>query len=223
MNSLAERLIKPVRFTIAGESWPLLFTYRAIGLCEDITGIDMLNEEVIQPSATMLRALLFSALSVAGAPCTLAQAGNAIAFSRLESINNTILSAWDKCMPEPEPAPEREEKGEVIEEEPPPTWLNSWAIAREDHKLTADEWLDLTPRQMGALRKRRLSQLRREELLMGILNATVENYSFCAPKQPVSAELFMLHPYPKKPKTVEPEGLITGEHIHEQLQKLTQM
>jgi len=91
---------------------------------------------------------------------------------------------------------------------PPITWLDAWAVARQELQLTDDEWLEMTPRQLHALRKRQLQQLQREELLVGIIAATSANYSFCRPDRPLSPEVFMLHKLPPQP--LKP---VTGEDI----------
>jgi hypothetical protein len=66
----------------------------------------------------------------------------------------------------------------------------------------------MTPRQLYALRKRKLEQMQREELLVGIIASTSANFSFCRPDKPLHAERFMLHPFP-----VEEDEPVTGEEI----------
>lgn len=112
----------------------------------------------------------------------------------------------DPAVKEKKPDPEQEPRGF--------TWLEAWAIARHDLKLSDDEWFDMTPRQFRALQDARLEQLQREELLVGILAATFENFSMCAPKKPVSPEDFMLHKFPPAPE------LSIGEQIMGKIQKL---
>lgn len=48
-----------------------------------------------------------------------------------------------------------------------------------------------------------MQKMQREELLIGILAATTANSGFARPRTPVSAEAFMLHPFPPKPVTGE--------------------
>jgi hypothetical protein len=91
---------------------------------------------------------------------------------------------------------------------PPLTWLEAWSIARQELRLSDDEWLEMTPRMLYALRKRQIEQLQREELLVGILASTSANFSFCRPEKPLTPELFMLHPFPP-----QPEVPMTGEDI----------
>lgn len=66
----------------------------------------------------------------------------------------------------------------------------------------------MTPRQLYELRRRHIQTMQREELLIGILAATTANYGFCRPEKPLSAESFMLHPFP-----APPPKQVTGEDI----------
>jgi hypothetical protein len=86
--------------------------------------------------------------------------------------------------------------------------MEAWSIAREELKLSDEEWLEYTPRMLHALRKRQIERMQREELLVGIISATTANFSFCAPDKPLSPETFMLHPFPPQP--LKP---LTGEDI----------
>jgi hypothetical protein len=86
--------------------------------------------------------------------------------------------------------------------------LEAWSIARQDLKLSDEEWLEMTPKMLHELRKRQIVQFQREELLVGIIASTTANTSFCAPEKPFSAESFMLHPFPPQP--AKP---LTGEDI----------
>jgi hypothetical protein len=86
--------------------------------------------------------------------------------------------------------------------------LEAWSIARQELRLSDDEWLEMTPRMLHALRKRQIERLQREELLVGIIASTSANFSFCRPDKPLSPEIFMLHPFPYQP----PKPL-TGEDI----------
>lgn len=86
--------------------------------------------------------------------------------------------------------------------------MEAWSIARHDLKLSDDEWLDMTPRMLHALRKRQIEQMQREELLVGIIASTTANFSFCRPERPLNPEIFMMHPLPQ-----EPPKPVTGEDI----------
>jgi hypothetical protein len=59
-----------------------------------------------------------------------------------------------------------------------------WSTAQIELGLSAAEFWQLTPRQFAALLARKREQLEYHELLMGVLAATIANYSFGAPKKP---------------------------------------
>src|ERR1700736_4856591 len=107
-KSIAEWLIRRVEFRVEEQSWPLIITHRALLLCESLTGVDMLGADLQDPSASLLRALLFAALSVAGATCSIEYVGSRITRSTLSEIQETVGSAWIASMPEPEAVPEPE-------------------------------------------------------------------------------------------------------------------
>lgn len=82
-----------------------------------------------------------------------------------------------------------------------------------DLGLTDEEWLEMTPRQLQALRKRQVEIFQRQELLVGILASTTANYSFCRPETPIQPSEFMLHPLPKpKPQPLRGETLMAMVH-----------
>jgi hypothetical protein len=193
-KTLAQWLCPRVEFPFGGKHWPLVFTHRALLMTERSSGVDMLNADIREPSASLTRALLFSALSVAGADCTLTAVGKLTRLSNLPKIQVTLRQAWIASMPEVRK--EREEKP-AGSPEPKLTWLEAWACAREQHCLTDDQWLDMTPRQFRALQDLRLEQMQREELLVGIIASTVETFSYFAPKKPQSPKDFMLHKLPE--------------------------
>jgi hypothetical protein len=82
--------------------------------------------------------------------------------------------------------------------------------------LSDAEWLEMTPRQLYALRKRQMEHMQREELLVGILASTSANFSFCRPETPLTPESFMLHPL----KTATAEASTPGERLLAVLQAL---
>jgi hypothetical protein len=91
----------------------------------------------------------------------------------------------------------------------PLTWLEAWSIARYDLRLTDDEWLDMTPRQLHALRLRQIEQLQHSELMTGIIASVTANFSMMKPERPFSAESFMIH---KLPGSVE-----VGEELEDEM------
>lgn len=181
-----------MNFFFEGRPWPLIFTHRALLACQDLTGVDMLSARLTDLSASMIRALLFAALEVAGAQCSIGDVGKAVVQSNIGKVKQALFSAWAASMADPEP--NKSGGGETQEF----TWLEAWAMAREELRLSDGEWLDMTPRQFRALQKVRLERLQREELLVGIIASTVENFSMCAPRKAVTPESFMLHKFPPK-------------------------
>jgi hypothetical protein len=85
----------------------------------------------------------------------------------------------------------------------PLTWLEAWSIARYDLRLTDDEWLEMTPRQLHALRLRQIEQLQHSELMTGIIASVTANFSMMKPEPPFSAESFMIHKLPESPEDAE--------------------
>jgi hypothetical protein len=203
--TLAQRLTRRVEFSLGGQAWQVIFTYRALLLCQDTTGADMLNTNATDLSAAMLRALIFSALTVAGASCSIRDVGRAISTAkRLRIAREIVIDAWEASMPDPVEgeAPSKEVEGRKT------TWIDAWAKAREQHGLTEDEWLDITPRMLAALREVRLDHLRWHEIQFARLTASIINHSFSPPRRPVKADELMIHRIPE-----EPQGPITGEYI----------
>jgi hypothetical protein len=208
---IAQWLIRRVEFRIARQSWPILFTHRALLLCESLTGADMLGAAAADLSASMLRALLFSALSAGGAPCSIEDVGRRIAAIGVDAARDLAAEAWDACMPEPT------EPSDDPEPEEPLTWLKAWGIARECHHLSDEEWLDMTPRQFAVLQGQRLQEMQRIELMAGVITATIQNFSMCHPETPASAEQFMLHKFPVRKKNED--APVTGEDIMAEMAK----
>lgn len=177
----------------------------------------MLTENLSDPSAGLLRGMLFAALFVAGAGCSRQDVGRCFTYRKLPAIRETVTDAWLASMSEPK-------EGSAKEAEPAtkPNWTEAWAIAKYDMRLSDAEWLDMTPRQFSALQEVRLAQLRREELLVGILAAQTQNFSACHPDKAVSAEAFMLHKFPKRPDEVDASDACdeVGAQIISQLAKL---
>jgi hypothetical protein len=211
---IAELLTRRVEFSYEGRPWPLIFTHRALLQCENLTALDMLQQTIGAPSASLLRALLFSALSCAGAHCSIKQIGQRISPRTIDSIRETVVKAWIASMAEPE-EDEDEEKPQEYDRKKF-TWLEAWAIARYDLRLSDEEWLDMTPRQFRALQKARLEKMQREELMNGMLAATFENFSMGAPKTPSKADDFMLHKI-KQPKVP------IGEQIFRSVEKVKKL
>jgi hypothetical protein len=97
---------------------------------------------------------------------------------------------------------------------PPLTWLEAWSIARYDLGLSDDEWLEMTPRQLHALRLRQIERLQHLELLTGIIASVTANFSLMKPDPPLSAESFMVHKLPLPPKdNEETDGEMDGDKL----------
>lgn len=207
MSDLAARLTSRVELDLDRRVWPLVLTHRVLLECEELTGVPLLAE-VNLLSAKLIRALLFCALKRAGAPYTLKQVGDRIRPKSIDRIHEAVRSAWVAAMPEPEEDDEDVKPTRRKKKPKPLTWLNAWAMARHDLHLSADEWLDMTPRQFHALKQRQMERWQREELLVGIIAATSANFSMCHPKRPLRADSFMLHPL-----KAEPEEPMTGDEL----------
>ncbi len=216
---LPECLHSRVFFVYQAQKWCLLFTHRVLLACEERTGVDMLAANLGNPSAALVRALLYGALDRAGAGCTIDQVGRLITARSLRSIRGTILAAWAASMPDPKPAASKPKQADEDADDYPKkklTWLTAWAEAtsRDGLWLSEEQWLDQTPRQTGALQDLRVERIRDEEMLAGIIASTVANYGYRVPNKPRTAESFMRHPFPKKQ-----QGPVTGEQIMGQMKK----
>jgi hypothetical protein len=95
----------------------------------------------------------------------------------------------------------------------PLIWLEAWSIARYDLRLTDDEWLDMTPRQLHALRLRQIEQLQHSELMPGMIASVTANFSMIKPEPPFSAESFMIHKLPGDATEKEPEDEMDGDRL----------
>lgn len=199
----------PIDF--GGRRWWLRITYRVLLRAEESTGVDMLTASVDlgRPSSRLIRALLWAALVECGAHLTEREVGAKLNLRNLFAVHQAVIEAWIHSMPEREP--EKKRKGQ--QPKPPSkamSWIEAWAEATSPHGLglSNDAWLDLTPRQLHALRKVRLETMQHEEYLAGIVASTTANYGFCRPKKALSPESFMPHP-------IDPaeQGPVTGEQI----------
>ena len=200
---LSDRLVPGVNLSFDGRGWPLLFTHDVLLACDELTGGGVWTGiNLSRPRARLLRALLWGLLRRAGGDYTLRQVSDRITPGAMNAIHDAICRAWAASMPEPdeEDAPAKPQK--------PLTPMDAWAMANHDLGLSDQEWLDMTPRQVHALRKRQLERLQREEVLVGIIAATAANFGFCRPKRPLRADSFMIHPF----KAEEPEP-VTMESI----------
>jgi hypothetical protein len=82
-------------------------------------------------------------------------------------------------------------------------WSRIWSHALYDLRIPEERLWRLSLRQLGALSDRFERQQQREDLLVGLLAATTANYSYYAPKEPLSALDFI--PERNRPKLSEEE------------------
>lgn len=175
---------------LGGRRWWLRITHRVLLDCEEASGVDMLaaSQEIAHPSARLMRTLLWAALCAAGGSWSLREVGAHLSLQNFFEAHQALLKAWETSMPDRS----REKAGEPASAKVL-TWLEAWASARQDLGLSDEAWLDMTPRQVHALRAVQLQQMQREELLVGIVASTMANFGFRSPTKAISAESFMLH------------------------------
>ena len=198
---------------LSGRRWWLRITYQVLLDCEEATGVDMLaaSGEVARPTARMLRGLLAAALTGAGdqgpgsgGRVTAREAGKLLTLRNIGAVQQALLQAWVESMPAAGAAgQEAGGAGRTM------TWLEAWAAARVELGLSDEEWLNMTPRQLHALRAVRLEGMQREELLVGMVAAEAANAGHWVRDRAVNAEFFMLH----KLKHEGKDGPVTGEAI----------
>jgi hypothetical protein len=78
-------------------------------------------------------------------------------------------------------------------------WVEAWANAHTHLGLSGEEWLEMTPRMIQALSRQRLELVRQREWMLGQVCATVANFSMGSSRDPLRADLFMLHPWKDLP------------------------
>jgi hypothetical protein len=192
---------------LGGRRWWLRITYQVLLDCEEATGVDMLaaSSEVARPSVRMLRALLTAALRAAGAEWTAREVGKMLTLRNVGRVHEALLAAWTGSMPDRGPGARGQGPGRVI------TWPEAWASARRELGLADEEWLDMTPRQVHALKEVWLEQMQREELLVCNVAAEVANAGGrWVRDHAVDAEFFMIHKLKQKQRE---DGPVTGEQI----------
>ncbi len=186
--TLAEHFTRPVEIHLLGRAWRLVFTYRVLLSCEELL------RDLAGISAVGFRRVVWLLLQRAGSNTSLLDVGGAVKRIEAAVIHAAVLDAFRASLPDPKE--EGPAGGEDI------NFLETWAIARHALRLTDDEWLDMTPRQLAALQVQRMHSLQREELLMGILAAAITNSGMARPKKPIKPEDFMLHPFERKSQSM---------------------
>src|SRR5579864_2276816 len=164
---IVQRLTRRVEIEAGGKLWPLLFTHRVLMEIEERSGLDImaggLNLNV--PSAKVLRAAVFVLLQAAGASFSEVEIGNMLR-GRLSELRIALLDAWNAAKPEPVKETSDNQAASL-------TWIEAWAIARQDLKLSDEEWLNMTPRMVQELDRRRLEGIRQQEFLLSRIAANL--------------------------------------------------
>lgn len=106
VKSITDKLIKRVEIKLDGKTWPVVINHNLLIDVEDLIGVNVLTGtglNITQPSAKILRAVLYLALKAAGANYTIEKIGDLIGPHNIMSIQKSILTAWAASMPLPEP------------------------------------------------------------------------------------------------------------------------
>ena len=206
--TLAERLTKKVELSLGGGKWRLIYTHAVLLDIEDLTGVDVLGGRLqfSNPQAHVVRAMTWTLLRRAGFLGTLKDLGVFLGPVTMGMVRQSLFRAWEACMPDPKPESESEDE-EHAGEKAEYSWIEAWSTARVDLGLKDREWLDSTPRMIRALRERKKEQAQHQELMAGVVASTVANFSAHPPRNPLAAEDFMLHPYPKQHVEIDGEFL----------------
>lgn len=77
-------------------------------------------------------------------------------------------------------------------------WDRCWSTARYHLRLSNREFFRLTPRQLHLLMERHHERATHNELLAGIVAATIANHSFAPPKRALSPGDFMPSEWARK-------------------------
>ena len=210
---IAQWLTERVEYSFGGKTWALIFTHRALLLCQQATGMDTLAVTLKDPSSRLLRGLLFGALSAAGCECSIEDLGRDFKPRRIPAIRSVLIKAWIACMADPKREPYRPPPKPTKKPPDKPSWIRKWAYETSVDGLGIPEyrWLDMTPRMIQELEILKLHQMQREEYLTGIVAAQVENYSPVHPKETALPERFMLHLM--DPEEDEDDALSVGDKI----------
>jgi len=186
--------------------WEVRFDHRTLLRLEKATGVDVLGGgfDVLRPCARSLRSLIQTTMRPL-------QDGEVIPWGQLiPSVVRRLLegfqTAWVRDMPLPEPKGKSPHPGV---DEPPWTWMEAWANAREILRLTDEEWLAYTPRMVQTLSRLRREVIRQNEFMLAQIAANIVNFSPHPPKSPTKPESLMLHPW-DLPETKQPPQTVEG-------------
>ncbi len=89
-----------IKIKIEGKEYVILFSLNAMILFEEITGINMLNENIMQSLDTKgLRAFLYCSLSDNHPELSIEDVGKMIHLGNAAEISKTLIMAFSKAMP----------------------------------------------------------------------------------------------------------------------------
>src|SRR5580658_3070788 len=103
---IAHRLTRPVKISVAGRKWRIIFTHRTLLDIEELTGLDAMCFNLARLSARLLRVVLFAALREAGSEVSLEDAGAMLKPGAIDRLRRSLCEAWLASMPEPDPEPD---------------------------------------------------------------------------------------------------------------------
>ena len=210
-RSIAEWLTAPHRFAFSGQSWPLIFTHRALLLAERETGLRLLETTLADPPVRLLRALVWAALVDRGCDTEIVAIGRELGAMGRAAARELVVKAWAASMPDPPKATKSAKKGGASKKL---SWEAAYAEARYTLRLSEAEWLTLTPRLVKALQEERREVLRRYEFMQSRQMAITANFGPCAPKKPFRHDHFMPDPWTE---AEEDQGLSIGDRIMAQM------
>jgi len=109
---IVEKLVTKVELKLDGKTWPIVVTHNVLIEVEALTGLNVLRGEanILNPNATLIRALLFAVLQRAKAPFTIEEVGDLITPQNLALVQEALVKGWAASMPEVEAEEERPTK-----------------------------------------------------------------------------------------------------------------
>ena len=203
-SEIVDLLVRPVEIRLGKRVWPVRITHRTILQFEQSAGVSVLDDGFSPGamSAGQTRALLAVLFRQRDGSVTDESVGRWLNLRNLGPTRGKLLEAWRESMPDvADERDEHEDKREERKSVDPSarsSWMKLWSIAREHLGLGSSEWLDMTPRMVQELGRRRLEALQDLEMIGAVIASTTANFSYAPPKRPVSPEKFMVHPFRQK-------------------------
>lgn len=184
---------KPGSLFLQGKEYRLAFNFRAIAEAEAAYGVPLITglpqEHIATPYVLLVLCMLHGALCGSRQQLPWEKLKKLLTVHNLPEVWAKIREAWAAALPDCEEEQWKSAAGAPLKA--PELWDNLWSHARIDLGLSEGEFWRMTPRQLDLLSKRHRAHREWAELLNARLMAVVVNYSFCAPKEPVSAADFM--------------------------------